>query len=1336
VAVRNRLSLLPFLSGSGVRFRVLAVAMTGVLASTILSASPAWAQPVQLRETTPTAEDTALAQAKVTGQPVEVAGRTSEMTKLSAMPDGQFELETAPVPVRVKRDGVFHEADLTLQHTNGGIASRMSVNGVTFGAGGNAVLATMVKDGKSLTLTWPSGSLPQPVLDDDSATYVDAGGADIDVVVRSTPTGWSHYVVVKTPEAAQNPSLRRLTFGVSASGVSLRVGADNGVTAMDAEGEEVFTASSPLMWEGGTPAPEATPARATPEEIAAGPAPQSDVKAMEVEVTADTLALIPDQSLLTAPDARFPIVIDPSWQTWNGTREPDGDGYGSRDSGWAYVDRTWPNSAYWKPDRLPTGREAEDNTDKRSYIRMNASPLHQASANGAVKVVVNSVDMTFDTIHAWSCTSRDVRLYNTTHIASGMTWAERPGAFIPEGSGWSSSFLAQAPVNVGRPECGDANSANDVRFTGGNLTRLMQWATDNKWDIFTLGLFPDADYNDTHTWKVMDVDPRMVVKFSRVPMPVKDVHLKNGGTTKYPCTSGEGRPWVGTSKDRTLHALVTDYDGDASGGYQGQPLRAQYELAPLGAPGGGWYQYSPSSGYQKSESDGYLHAAFTMLNADDSFGADGGTSWMWRVRGQDDTGLSGAWSSWCEFTIDGKRPAQPVVSSVEYPQNQTGGYDATARRYVPGTFTFTPAESGDVVKFHYRFADGTEDTKTVTPGASVTVSWTPKRFGPQWVEVTSLDRAGNPSAVNKYEFGVQQPPRDAAWAMDETSGNVAHAVGQSGAANPNADLKFDSGAMFGEQGNLTGPSDRAVRLNGSNQFGEVKPWTDLEGKTVTLVDTSQRFMFSTWLKPASTQGDQVAISQAAADGTVFELGWLGGRWTFRHRTADGTVLTSVTRDMAQAGDGTPWTQHWVSVMGGYDPLRHEIWLRTQAEGSSSVCDPDEPWICTTQQVMPAETKTASATWTPAAGAGSLLVGATATSAGKGAFWNGWIDDSQLWPLAHPDESVLFVIYRETVQDQQFAGANRRLVNVNSGRCLDVEESGTASGANVQQWTCNGTIAQDWVFNDVGDGYYRLTNPNSGKCLAVDATDGSGTADGRNVWQYDCDNASDGQKWFAEKKAGGYWLKSKLSGKCLAVPDGAIGPGANVAQWTCLDDPLVDGQLWNITARKWHEFHGATFRMQGAGSGKCLETAGGLTTDGANVIQWACNEAAWQDWKFTDQGNGYYSLTNVATLSTPQNAMCLEVAGSAPEAGANIQQGLCEPGAERQAWKVEGIADDGALGYRLIAQHSGMVAGVKDASAADGADVVQNTPQSPPQPHQVWRVRCLPNDTWRCQMTPA
>ncbi|WP_435845091.1 RICIN domain-containing protein [Streptomyces flaveolus] len=41
------------------------------------------------------------------------------------------------------------------------------------------------------------------------------------------------------------------------------------------------------------------------------------------------------------------------------------------------------------------------------------------------------------------------------------------------------------------------------------------------------------------------------------------------------------------------------------------------------------------------------------------------------------------------------------------------------------------------------------------------------------------------------------------------------------------------------------------------------------------------------------------------------------------------------------------------------------------------------------------------------------------------------------------------------------GARYRLVNANSGHCLDVAGDSRAAGGNVQQWTCNGLQPQLW-----------------------------------------------------------------------------------------------------------------------------------------------------------------------------------------------------------------------------------------------------------------------------------
>jgi hypothetical protein len=56
--------------------------------------------------------------------------------------------------------------------------------------------------------------------------------------------------------------------------------------------------------------------------------------------------------------------------------------------------------------------------------------------------------------------------------------------------------------------------------------------------------------------------------------------------------------------------------------------------------------------------------------------------------------------------------------------------------------------------------------------------------------------------------------------------------------------------------------------------------------------------------------------------------------------------------------------------------------------------------------------------------------------------------------------------------------------VATNHCLDVSGSSTADGAKVQEWTCNGTKAQVFHIEPVGDGYYSILNVNSHKAIDI------------------------------------------------------------------------------------------------------------------------------------------------------------------------------------------------------------------------------------------------------------
>ncbi|NEW09347.1 cellulase family glycosylhydrolase [Paenibacillus sp. SYP-B3998] len=136
-----------------------------------------------------------------------------------------------------------------------------------------------------------------------------------------------------------------------------------------------------------------------------------------------------------------------------------------------------------------------------------------------------------------------------------------------------------------------------------------------------------------------------------------------------------------------------------------------------------------------------------------------------------------------------------------------------------------------------------------------------------------------------------------------------------------------------------------------------------------------------------------------------------------------------------------------------------------------------------------------------------------------------------------------------------SGKTYKLVNVGSGKALDVNAAGTADGSNVQIWDDNGTGAQQWVITDVGGGLYKVINTNSNKGLDV-----AGTVNGSNVqiWSY---GGGLNQKWSIVSVGGGsYKLIAGHNGRALDVNAGGTANGTNVQIW---DDNGTNAQKWNL-----------------------------------------------------------------------------------------------------------------------------------------------------------------------------
>jgi alpha-amylase len=152
----------------------------------------------------------------------------------------------------------------------------------------------------------------------------------------------------------------------------------------------------------------------------------------------------------------------------------------------------------------------------------------------------------------------------------------------------------------------------------------------------------------------------------------------------------------------------------------------------------------------------------------------------------------------------------------------------------------------------------------------------------------------------------------------------------------------------------------------------------------------------------------------------------------------------------------------------------------------------------------------------------------------------------------------YVVYSTACHDGIQDGATYRIINVESGRALDVEggTSATSNGADVHQWDYLGNANQHWTAHDLGGGYYGITAQHSRNVLDVSGGE-SATDNGANVHQWEW-LGNENQQWAIESTSKGYRLVARHSGKVLDAP--GTDNGSSVHQW---DWHGGDNQHWRF-----------------------------------------------------------------------------------------------------------------------------------------------------------------------------
>jgi hypothetical protein len=776
---------------------------------------------------------------------------------------------------------------------------------MVFSAGGVGHLARLTHQGRELSMTWPA-ALPVPVVRGDTATYSEVlPGVDLRVTAHAQ--GFSELLVVRTRDAATNPNLTSLRFGLSAKGVAVSTAEGGGLVAVDAAGRTVFAAPAPLMWDSSRtdasstvePAPDEIGDRSQPKTKpargAAARTPSEDdeprngvgTAVMPVRLDGNTLTITPNRKLLTAPDTVLPIYIDPSW-----TGNISG-------NAWTSVWSKHKSSSFWKNSTaLNNGSthgsagagRTEDCSGCADHIVRSLFTMNTSVVRG--KQIIDA-KFRVEQKHSWTCNPKsNAKLWLTGGISSGTTWNNQPY--------WDGKYTAQSAANR---KVGSAHGCAGPGTVEFNATAMVTRAAANNWSTLTVGLRA-ASEGTLSQWKRFNhASPKLAITYNTAPVAPSN-RLSDGKA----CATGANRPYVRTLTP-TLAAKQTDPDKD-------QGLTTWFY----------WWQ----AGQSRTTSNRVSQAAGNNTTVSRPIPASrlvDGQSYVWQAQTLDPR-TAGAWSATCEFTVDVTPPAEPSsVTSTDYPPDSptTPGQGGVG---VGGQFAIAAPASGnaEVVGYAWTLDSGQQPSAANQVSASgsqpVTISYRPVRDGVHTLRVWTKDRAGwySPDPY-LYTFKVRAGAGPAAaWTFDEDSGPAADASGHGNTLT----LSANASRVPGRSG-----VGYAVELNGAAHGSTTGPvsTTHPVAEAPMPVRTDSSYTVAAWIRVPSTTGVTGFRTAVAADATrrsPFMLGYSAdtNRWRFSVNTAD----LDDSGLYHASSDAAPVAGRWTHLAGVYDATDRQVRL--------------------------------------------------------------------------------------------------------------------------------------------------------------------------------------------------------------------------------------------------------------------------------------------------------------------------------------------------------------------------------------------------------------------------
>jgi hypothetical protein len=806
----------------------------------------------------PLSEAQAQAKAARTGKPVEVTALRTAYETTWARPDGMLQRRIHSTPVRAEVDGHWRQIDTTLARTDNGWSPRATNVRMTFSAGareggehadrgagirrapllapadtttpGNA-LVTLTTGGHDIVLTWP-GPIPAPIIDGSRALYPEIlPGADL--VLTADDGGFAQLIVLKNRQAASDPRVAQLSYGLSSPDLSFSLDPTTGiVSAADLGGEEVAVSPTPLMWDSsGTPAltdgqagstasPTAseslsTDASGAPDDTetpTASPEPSDSLNDDDLgdtynEALPDATDEAPDPSATESEGAQPPVPAEPSPEpSHSGAAAtldlpslsgPQPDSRGSlvetdlNGSTWSLApDQEFladPDTVY--PVFVDPSVSKHTNDWTTAYSRHpNANFYNGRNFNkgGTHEARVGFESDTWGTGRSyfsidWNPDLKGAGVISAKlHALNTYSWScsARTMNVYLTGPISSRTTWNNAPKMTSGNKLAGKSFAHGYRsgscpddYEAFDVKSAAQKAVSGGWSTMTIG-FRAGDEGSAYGWKKFQADGGNdpYVELVYNRPPAAPSSLDLDPDLS--CDTSSPYINVGASSI-TFWANSSDKDGNLAS--------LQFELWPTGGSG------NLLGSKAKVSVGSQTGSARVHTDPLSTSGLKNGTTYSWRVKAIDKRGTTSPYTPQktpCRFVFDSTRPTPPVVTSTTFPDadRKDNGFLnddedskwSTVKFGTAGSFTFKASQT-DVVKYEYGFNSASyTGSVTRTNGAPTSTLSTlsnakPPLAGPNVLYVRAVDDAGNVSDPRKYFFYVT--PRDEADAPGDLTGD-------------------------------------------------------------------------------------------------------------------------------------------------------------------------------------------------------------------------------------------------------------------------------------------------------------------------------------------------------------------------------------------------------------------------------------------------------------------------------------------------------------------------------------------------------------------------------------